>query len=886
LVFKNNIIFKRVLFSALTLHFRKTKTLCMRNILLLIAIANLSLCAKAQVRNYPQSSKDSVGSIDSSLMQESKEIASDNIPEISLSDNDLKNASAQNVSSLLAASRDPFLSQAAFNFSIEHFRLRGYDADESSVFINGVSMNSIDNGAASFSLWNGLNDVFRNRHISEGLAPNDFSFGSLGSTLDFDTRASRQRKQNVLSYSFSNGIYTNRFSFTHNSGINKNGWAFSFSASARSSKESYVPGTFYNGASAFISLDKKFRQNNLLSFSAFAAPSVQGLSAPAVAEISNLAGSHYYNPDWGFQNGEIRNADVAKTFEPVFILTHELHINNTTTLTTSASYLFGNRDVTGLDWYNAPDPEPDYYGYLPSAQTGNQQQQTAQAMSGNENLRQINWQNLYDVNRSNYATIQNANGIEGNDVSGLRSLYVLADNMVHTNSFSVNSVLHTALSAHVNFTTGISFQSQQKHYYQKINDLLGGDFYVDWNQFAVRDFPNSISAIQNNLNEPNKILHVGDVYGYDYDMNSYKAQGWWQAVCKLNRIDFFAAAQLSLTDFWRTGNTRYGLFPDDSYGKSTDNYFGNYATKAGLTYKINGRNYLFVNAAYLTRAPYYENVYISPRTRDFEQDSLTNETDMSFEGGYMLNTPKIKIHLTGFYTTFKNQFDVISFYDDDVDNFVNYALSHINKLYFGGELGAEIKISPTLTLNAAASVGRYYYTSREKAIVTLDNSAAVIDTQTIYSNNYRIPSTPQEVYSAGISYRSAKNLFLNITANYFDQMWLEFNPLRRTEQAVADVPLNSQLYNDIIDEVKLQPQCTVNFYGSYSRRLYKYYKHKKSPTLMFNCGINNLLNNQNIIAGGYEQLRFDFENLDVNKFPPKYSYAFGLTFSTGITILF
>jgi len=846
----------------------------MRNLSLLILLSASYLFANAQTP-------------DSSFTQEPKEIAAENIPEISLSDDELNNSSTQNISSPLTASRDPFLSQAAFNFSIVRFRLRGYDADLSSVFINGAPMNNIASGAASFSLWNGLNDVFRNRSVSLGLSANDFSFGSLGSNTNFDTRASSQRKGNILSYTFSNGIYSNRFSFTHNSGITKRGWAFSFSASSRWSNAGYVPGTFYNGVSGFISIDKKFGQHNFLSFTAFDAPSAQGLAAPAVSEISDLAGTYYYNPDWGFQNGEIRNANVVRTNEPVLILTHELQISNTATLTTAASYVFGNRSMTGLDWYNAPDPQPDYYGYLPSAQTDSyQQQQVQQAMSNNENLRQINWQNLYNVNRSNYATISNANGIAGNNVSGLRSLYVLADNVVHTNCLSLNSVLHAALSGSVNFTTGLSFQSEQDHYYEKINDLLGGEFYVDWNQFAVRDFPNNISAIQNNLNEPNKILHIGDVYGYNYDININKAQGWWQASCKLKRVDFFAAAQLSLTDFFRTGNTRYGLFPNDSYGESATNYFGNYALKTGITYKINGRNYLFANGEYSTRAPYFENVYISPRTRDFEQDSLTSEIVESLEGGYILNAPKIKIHLTGYYTLFKNEFDVISFYDDDYDNFVNYALSHINRLYFGGEFGTEIKMSATFTFNAAASVGRYYYNSREKAIVTLDNSAAVLDTQVIYSNNYRIPSTPQEAYSAGISYRSAKNLFLSITANYFTQMWLEFNPLRRTEQAVANVDVNSKLYNDIIDEEALPSAFTLNFYGSYSWKIYKYRKRKKSPTMMFSAGINNLLNDQNIISGGYEQLRFDFEGLDVNKFPPKYSYAFGLTFFAGATLLF
>jgi hypothetical protein len=47
---------------------------------------------------------------------------------------------------------------------------------------------------------------------------------------------------------------------------------------------------------------------------------------------------------------------------------------------------------------------------------------------------------------------------------------------------------------------------------------------------------------------------------------------------------------------------------------------------------------------------------------------------------------------------------------------------------------------------------------------------------------------------------------------------------------------------------------------------------------VLNAGISNLLNNKDIISGGYEQLRFDFDTHDPDKFPPKYYYAYGINY--------
>ncbi len=841
----------------------------------------------AQKPENERSKQDSTAKQDSVILEEIKDNLLDNIPTITLGDDDFADASSQNVSSLLTAGRDPFFSAASFNFSAARFRIRGYDGDYFATYMNGIPMDNLDNGFTPYGLWGGLNDVLRNRDVAQNLRYSTYAFGDIGSTTNIDSRASKQRRQTSFSYAAANRNYNQRWSFTHSSGISKKGWAFTISGSRRWANEGYVPGTYYNGWSYFAGIDKRIGQKQLLSLVVFGAPTENGRQGAAVAEIQNLTGSHYYNPLWGYQNGKKRNASVGKSNQPVFILTHDFRISNHSTLVTAIGYSFGDRSTSALDWYNAPDPRPDFYRYLPSYQLDEKQkQQVTDAFIHDPSVSQINWQHLYDVNRDSYATINNANGTAGNTVSGHRSLYVLQDRVVNTRRINFNTVYNTKLSLHADLTAGVSYQSQVNHYYQRVNDLLGGEFFVDLNQFAQRDFPTSNDAAQNDLNRPNRILKVGDEYGYNYNIHINKTAGWAQTVLKFNRFDFFAAGELSRTGFWRVGNVRNGLFPNNSFGKSSVNNFTNYSVKGGITYKLNGRNYFYANAAYLTRAPYFDNAYISARTRDFLQDSLTSEKITTLEAGYILNAPKLKIHLSGYYTRFQNGLNVLTFYHDDYRNFVNYALRDIGKVHFGAEFGIEARLTNSLTLNAAASVGRYYYNTRQQATVTVDNSQEVIANETVYSKNFRVPATPQEAYSIGFTYRSPKFWFLSVNGNYFRKMWLDFNPIRRTYTAVEGLDNQSKLFRDIIDQQSLEPQYTVDLFGGYSWKLPKTQINKKNVFLVFNLGINNLLNNQNLVTGGYEQLRFDFKGNDINKFPPKYFYGYGASYFASVTFRF
>lgn len=826
----------------------------------------------------PAKSDTTANKVDSVAEEDVKEGVLDNIPVVTLDENDLGDASTQNVSSVLSAGRDPFFNAASYNFSPVRFRIRGYDGDYFTTYMNGLPMENLDNGFTPFGLWGGLNDFMRSRDVSIGLRYNTFAFGEMGSTTNIDSRASKQRKQTQFGYALSNRNYDNRITFSHNTGISKKGWAFSFGGTRRWADEGYIPGTYYDGWSWFGGVDKRIGQKHLLSIVAFGAPTENGKQGAATAEAQELTGSHYYNPYWGYQNGKKRNANIGKTNQPVFILTHDFRINNNTSLVTAVGYSFGERSSSSLDWYNAADPRPDYYRYLPSYQEDPSfQERIAEVWRTNPAISQINWANLYQSNQN----VETRNG-----VTGKRAHYLVGENVTYAKRFNANTVLNKRISNHIDFTAGASYQYLSNNYFKRINDLLGADYYVDLNQFAERSYPNSPDLNQNDLNRPNRIVRTGDKYSYDYDMDIRKAAGWVQGVFKFSKFDFFAAAEISGTSFWRTGNVRNGLFPDNSFGKSKTNSFTNYSLKGGITYKFDGRNYVYVNGAYMTKAPFFENVYLSPRTRDIEQDKVPNELIGTVEGGYVLNAPKVKVRLSGYFTEFRNQLNVMNFYHDAFQNFVNYAISNIDKQHFGGEFGIEAKVARNVTVNAAASVARYYYNSRQYTTTTLDNTAGILSRDTVYSRNYRVGGTPQEAYSLGVTYRSPKFWFVSLTGNYFNQMWLDINPIRRTIAAVDGLAEKSDLWNTILGQQQFKEQYTLDFFAGYSWKLPRKYSNKKNMFLVLNAGINNILNNQDIITGGYEQLRFDYNEKNVNKFPPKYYYAYGINYFVSVNFRF
>ncbi len=767
----------------------------------------------------------------------------------------------QYVAGLLHSSNDVFVSTAGYTLSAGYFRPRGYDNEYNEVMIQGLVLNDPETGRPNFSDWGGLNDATRFKESSFGLTPTRYSFGGLGGSTDIDVRPSHQKKQVKVSYAYSDRSYRHRVMATYSTGLMKNGWAITASASGRFANAGYVKGTPYQAYSYFLAIEKKINDKHSISFTGFGAPQKKGMQSASVQEVYDILDNKYYNPNWGYQNGEVRNAKIRNSHEPVMMLSHFWDINKTTKMTTSLGYSFGRTSTTSLNWYNASDPRPDYYRYLPSYMEDSTIADLVTAnWQNNESVSQINWDYLYQVNLLS-------------NLGGEQAKYILEERRLDHNQIGLSTHINKEVNNNIFVSGGLNLSYYKSHNYKVISDLLGGDYWIDIDQYAERDFPSDTSILQNDLNNPNRKVGVGDVYGYDYDVRINNANIWGLAEFTYSHIDFYAALNLSGSQFWREGNMKNGRYVDNSYGKSDKHTFYNYSAKAGATYKVTGRHFFVLNTGYFNMAPNFSDVYQAPRINNNVVPDIKTKKIFSVDLSYIMRTPRIQGRITVFETMFWDDTKVSSFYHDDLRTYVDYVMVGINKVNQGIELGLEVKIIPVLSATLAGSIGNYRYTSRPTAYVSTENGAASDTSETVYAKYFYLAGTPQTAGSFGLKFNHPKFWYANVNVNVFANNWVDFNPARRTSNAIDGLGDGDPLIASITEQTKAfdKPQFTLDASLGKSFKIKKYF-------INLNASVSNILNNQNLITTSYEQMRFDYLEHNVNKFPPKSYYGFGRNF--------
>ena len=306
-------------------------------------------------------------SIDLGVIYLERDIAheqTDNL--ISLTDGDLSDdfESVSSSMGLLQSTRDIFLNRAAFDFGQAFFKVRGYDSRNGTVLINGVPMNKFFDGRPQWNNWGGLNDVVRNQEFTNSLTLNPYTFGGILGNTNINTRPSGMRPGLRLSSSLSNRTYRGRLMATYNSGEKESGLAYSVSASRRWAKEGFVQGTLYDAYSFFGAVEYQFNPQNSVTLTSILARNRRGRSSALTEEVFDLMGGQY-NPYWGEQDGKIRNSREREIFEPLFLLNYSLE-KKKMNLNVGLAYQTGINSRSRLGYYDAPNPDPTYYRYLPS----------------------------------------------------------------------------------------------------------------------------------------------------------------------------------------------------------------------------------------------------------------------------------------------------------------------------------------------------------------------------------------------------------------------------------------------------------------------------------------------------------------------------------------
>lgn len=855
-----------------------------------------------------------------------------NIAQIDLTEDELSldRNSASNISGLLSSSKDAFFKAAAYDFSAAFFNPRGLDNRNGQYLINGIEMNKLQTGRPEFGDFGGLNDEQRNKVFYAGIKANPYQFGAMAGTTNTTMRASQYGQGGKISYAAANRSYRGRVMASYNSGLTEKGWAYSFLVSRRFGKHGYKDGTAYNANSLFISTEKKFSDAHSLNFTGFYSPNRRGKSAPITEEVKSLRGMHY-NSYWGRQNGHIRNSRTKEVKEPVVMLNHFWDISSQTSLNTNVAYQFGKRGSTRLDnggtrLVYGPDgqksyiggarnPGPDYYQKLPSYHLRdddlNAADYQAAYLAEHDFMAdgQLDWGKLYEAN-----AIARQNGGH--------STYILQNDRMADKRFYANSILESDINEHLTLNAALHYQHLQSENYAQIDDLLGGDGYLDIDFYA--DEPREINSLvtdlaQSDMNQPDRVAKEGDRYKYNYTLNSDYASAFAQGQFKFKRLDFFLGAKVTYTTIQRDGKFKNGYYPENSYGKSNPLSFTDYGVKGGLTYKFSGKHMLRGHAGYFTKAPTLNKVFNNARQSNYPVIGLKSVKARTADLSYIFRSASVKGRVTGFYSGIKDATEIGYFFTqglsgmgvEDDAAFVQEITTGINKRNLGLEFGIEAEVTPTITLKTAGSIGQSVYTNNPNLYLTSEDfqTKQFHGSQLAFAEkhggaplqfgdgktrlkNYHLSGGPEQAFQIGMEYSDPNYWFIGTTANFFSDAYVDVSKLRRTTNFTTDADgLPIRDYSEgtarqLLRQDKLGAYWLFNMVGGKSWKVGDYF-------IGFFGIVNNLFN-QDYRTLGFESGRksnYTKFNKDQSRpngplFGNKYFYGYGTTFYLNVYVRF
>ena len=775
---------------------------------------------------------------------------------------------SQNVT-IISSNQNIFASSAGFQFSPVRFRYRAFNQKYNEIFINGAPMNDMESGQFRYSLIGGLNrQTNSSKEASLPFEFNNFAMPGMGGSNNFDFRPSRMATGQYLSVAGANRSYTLRGMYTYNSGLRPDGWAFSAGLTYRWASRGYVKGTFYNSLSYFFGAEKKLGDKHSLAIVTWGNPTERANQGAATDESYWLANSHYYNPYWGYQDGKIRNSRVVKDFSPTVLINWNWDISEKTKLSTALTGRYSMYKGTKLNYNNGENPAPDYWKRLPSSffdvWYAEDPSNTAEGyatwdysriyLMDNDRNRQIDWDGLYYANR-----MANQNGSD--------AMYFVEAKNINTLNLTLASTLKTELSKNTALNVGLSLATNKGMHYKTMEDLMGAKYFHNLNTYAMSNYNPSDPRVLYDINDGGAEVKEGDKFGYNYNLLVNKAQVWAALKYNKKKLAAFVAGRIAGTTMQRDGKMRNGITESmgiSSYGKSGTASFLDGGGKAGLTYNIGFGHVVSLGVGYELKTPQIQAAFVSPEMSNEFVANLKNEKIFSSELCYQFSNTWMKANINGYYSRLTDITEWQNYFDDDINSFSYVSMSGIKKAYYGVEWGLNFKLTSALSLKAIGAISEAKNTNNAR-VRYMSSTKGDYYEEDVLNKNMRESGTPLSVYGLVLSYHGG-GWFIDLSGNYYDRIYLSYSPSyrylstlnNRNEAAIARGIDAERTFDDegnLIQSSLSQAKGKGGFMLDLS--IGRTIRLKKGQ-LSINLSLTNLLNNTNIVTGGYEQGRSNY----------------------------
>lgn len=569
--------------------------------------------------------------------------------------------------------------------------MRGFDNANIAVMVNGVPMNDMENQKVYWSNWAGLTDVTRTMQTQRGLGASKVSAPSVGGTINIITKGLDAKKGGSIYYGMGNDNM-NKVMFTVSTGMSKSGWAMTLLGS-KTWGDGYAQGTDFKGYTYFVNISKRINEQHQLSFTAFGAPQehYQRKGALTLADwkmTEQVWGveNHKYNSSYGFdKNGQRRTAEYNVYHKPQLSLNHQWQINDKSSLSTVLYMSIGRG-------YGYSGQGNSTYGYSYTDWYG-----------ANYGTLQTKFRNADGT--FNYGMIQDINeqGEHG-------SMLVMGKLKNYHNWYGLVSTYNTKIGKDFDFYGGVDFRAYKGVHTNEILDLYNGKYYIDSSRQNAKAI-NNVNA--SNPDWVNEKLGVGDKMYRDYDGHVVQEGAFFQTEYTKSDLSAFIAGSLSNTSYWRYDR----LYYDKKHAESkTKSYIG-FTVKGGANYNINEHHNVFFNAGYISRAPMFNNVFLTYTSSNVTNPDAKNEKVLSFEVGYGYRLKWLQVDLNAYWTKWmdKSMAKQLSVGAQQTDGYINMA--GLDARHQGIEL--EVKASPLywLDLNGMFSIGDWQWDSNAKGYI-------------------------------------------------------------------------------------------------------------------------------------------------------------------------
>ena len=569
--------------------------------------------------------------------------------------------------------------------------MRGFDNTNIAVMVNGVPMNDMENQKVYWSNWAGLTDVTRTMQTQRGLGASKVSAPSVGGTINIITKGLDAKKGGSIYYGMGNDNM-NKVMFTVSTGMSKSGWAMTLLGS-KTWGDGYAQGTDFKGYTYFVNISKRINEQHQLSFTAFGAPQehYQRKGALTLADwkmTEQVWGveNHKYNSSYGFdKNGQRRTAEYNVYHKPQLSLNHQWQINDKSSLSTVLYMSIGRG-------YGYSGQGNSTYGYSYTDWYG-----------ANYGTLQTKFRNADGT--FNYGMIQDIN-----EQSEHGSMLVMGKLKNYHNWYGLVSTYNTKIGKDFDFYGGVDFRAYKGVHTNEILDLYNGKYYIDSSRQNAKAV-NNVNA--SNPDWVNEKLGVGDKMYRDYDGHVVQEGAFFQTEYTKSDLSAFIAGSLSNTSYWRYDR----LYYDKKHAESkTKSYIG-FTVKGGANYNINEHHNVFFNAGYISRAPMFNNVFLTYTSSNVTNPDAKNEKVLSFEVGYGYRLKWLQVDLNAYWTKWmdKSMAKQLSVGAQQTDGYINMA--GLDARHQGIEL--EVKASPLywLDLNGMFSIGDWQWDSNAKGYI-------------------------------------------------------------------------------------------------------------------------------------------------------------------------